>query len=780
MELIANKGLLRRVAMIGNHTPRQCGIGTFTADLMEAVSARFSHLDCFALAMNDRREGYDYPPQVRYTINADELASYRRAADFLNASSVDVVSLQHEYGIFGGQAGSHILPLLRELRMPIVTTLHTILREPNAHQREVMAELTRLSERLVVMSKRGAQFLRDVHGVDNAKIDIIHHGIPNVPSIDPAHYKEQFNIGEKSVLLTFGLLSPDKGIENVIEALPAILERFPDVVYVVLGATHPHILKHHGEAYRESLEALADRLGVRENVHFHNRFVPREELTQFLRAADIYITPYLKPEQITSGTLAYAVGSGKAVISTPYYYAEELLAGGRGILVPWRDPKAIAGEVMGLLSEPEKCTALQQRAAEYGREMVWPAVAGRYMASFQRAWSEKKRRSHKAVPAKLPASLLDDLPTLNLAHLRLMTDDTGLLQHATYNVPNYDEGYCVDDNARALLLMTLLEKREIEKNANLNLLATRYLAFVKYALNTQNGRFRNFLSYDRRWLEEQGSEDSHGRTLWALGTVAGRSGDAGRRSLADDLFHSALPAVAQFTSPRAWAYALLGMEEVLRGSSASNETVTMRDLLADRLLRQFQENSSHDWPWLEDSITYSNARLPQALLVSGRRMKREDMFQAGMKSLTWLASIQKSKEGWFVPVGSNGFLRRGETPAQFDQQPIEACGMVSACREAFWITGKEQWLREARRAFAWFLGQNQLQQSLYDPLSGGCSDGLHPDRLNANQGAESTLSFLQSLLEMRLADRYHGTRIVPWRPQFSDLRGEIGLTTNQA
>jgi glycosyltransferase involved in cell wall biosynthesis len=803
MELNPRTGLIRRVAMIGNHTPRQCGIATFTADLAEAISTRFSPLDCFTVAMNDRSEGYDYPPQVRYTIQADQLASYRRAADFLNADGVDVVCLQHEYGIFGGRVGNHILTLLRDLRMPIVTTLHTILREPNADQCEVMAELTRLSDRLVVMSQRGAQFLREVHGVDEAKIDIIHHGIPNVPSVDPAHYKEQFNVGGKSVLLTFGLLSPDKGIENVIAAMPAILERFPDVVYIVLGATHPHILKHHGEAYRESLEGLAARLGVRDSVHFHNRFVPREELTQFLRAADIYITPYLKPEQITSGTLAYAVGSGKAVISTPYYYAEELLAEERGLLVPWRDPEAIAREVMELLSEPEKCAALQQRASEYGREMVWPAVAGRYMESFQEARSEKMRYSRLAVVANVPPALradlpkviaeevpatsldnqpvgrLDDLPTLNLSHLRMMTDDTGLLQHATNNVPNYDEGYCVDDNARALLLMTLLEKRDVEKNANLSLLATRYLAFVKYAFNPENGRFRNFLSYDRRWLEEQGSEDSHGRTLWALGTVSGRSSNPGRRSLADHLFRTALPVVAEFTSPRAWAYSLLGMEEALRGSSGSGEMVTMRDLLANRLFRQFQENSSHDWPWLEESITYANARLPQALLISGRRMKREDMFQAGLKSLAWLASIQRSEEGWFVPVGSNGFLQRGETPALFDQQPIEACGMVSACLEAFWVTGKIQWQREARRAFAWFLGQNQLQQSLYDPLTGGCCDGLHPDRLNENQGAESTLSFLQSLIELRLADRYRGTRIVPWSPQFADSGREPRFTSTR-
>ena len=776
MELEVKSGAIRRVAMIGNHTPRQCGIGTFTADLIEALSSRYANLDCFAVAMNDKVEGYDYPPQVRHEINADELSSYWRAADFLNSEKADVVCLQHEYGIFGGKSGSHILTLLRDLKMPIVTTLHTILREPNADQCKAMAEIVRLSDRLVVMSEKGAEFLQDVHGVDRAKIDVIHHGIPNVLTVDPEFYKERFNLKDKSVLLTFGLLSPDKGIENVIEAMPAILSRFPNTVYVVLGATHPHVRKHHGESYRKSLEDLAESLGVRENVHFHNRFVPIEELTQFLSAADIYITPYLKTEQITSGTLAYALGSGKAVISTPYYYAQELLAGERGILVPCRDPKAIAQEVTGLLGEPEKCAAMQKRAAEYGLEMTWPAVAKQYLESFQRARSEKNQRTRKVIATKNSLETGIELPPVNLTHLRQMTDDTGMLQHASYNVPNYDEGYCLDDNVRALLLMTLLEQREKDESGGVGALSTRYLAFVNHALNPNSGRFRNFLSYDRNWLEEQGSEDSHGRALWALGAVAGRSLNQGRRKLADQLFRNALQSVANFTSPRAWAYSLIGMDEALRGGFKHRETEAMRDLLAERLLRQFQGNSVTDWLWLEDRVTYANSRLPQALMVSGRRMQRDEMVQVGLKSLAWLASIQTSKEGWFSPVGSNGFLRRGETGARFDHQPIEACGMISACREAFQITGDENWLEEARRAFGWFLGRNALQQPLYDPITGGCCDGLHPDRVNENQGAESTLSFLQSLIEMGKIERKHVPRDISWRLVRSESLLESSLS----
>lgn len=785
MESARNIGLTKRVAVIGNHFPRQCGIATFTSDLIEAVSSRFLNLDCFALAMNDKREGYPYPAQVRYVIQADELASYRRAATYLNSRSVDVVSLQHEYGIFGGEAGIHILTLLRDLKMPIVTTLHTILSKPNREQYEVMAELTQLSTRFIVMSRKGAQILHEVHGVDNAKIDIIHHGIPNVPLATPEHFKECFQLAGRSVLLTFGLLSPDKGIENVIEAMPAILARFPDAVYVVLGATHPHIILNEGERYRDKLEALVDQLGVRENVLFHNRFVSVEELTQFLRAADIYITPYLKPEQITSGTLAYAVGSGKAVISTPYSYAEELLAEGRGILVPWRDPQAIAREVIGLLGNPLQRSELQRKALEYGREMVWSTVADRYMDTFQRAHLENAEREFTSqlatvvdsLPLKLLTPLPLELPAIDLKHLRMMTDDTGLLQHATYNVPNYDEGYCLDDNVRALLLVTHLESTEEKESVDLSHLATRYLAFVKYAFHAETGRFRNFLSYERHWLEDQGSEDSHGRALWALGTVAGRSGNLSRQHLANYLFHAALPVVAEFTSPRAWAYTLLGLDEALTSSSEST-SVTLRDLLAKRLLLQFQANRSADWHWLEDSVTYCNARLPQALITSGDRMEREDMLQVGLESLEWLVSIQSSKRGWFVPIGSNGFLLRGGASAPFDQQPVEACGMVSACHEAFRVTGDIKWLLEARQVFDWFLGQNDLLLSLYDPLSGGCYDGLHPDRLNENQGAESTLSFLQSLLDMQLSVTKHGKHQPSLAPQISTLYRKTRLTKN--
>ena len=744
-------GPLRKIALLGNHAPRQCGIATFTTDLSDALALELPGSDVFVVAMNDVGREHVYPPRVRFALPENELAAYRRAAGFLNLSAADVLCVQHEYGIFGGTAGSHLLSLLREVRIPIVTTLHTILGEPDPAQRRVMDEIVRLSQRLVVMSDHGATLLREVYGVPDQRIDRIPHGIASLPILPRG--KHLLGVEGKSVILTFGLLSPDKGLEYVIDALPHILRHHPDTVYVVLGATHPHVKERDGETYRIMLESRARRLGVDANMIFHDRFVSQGELADYLSAADVYITPYLKPEQIASGTLAYAVGTGRAVISTPYRYARELLADERGILVPWRDAGAIAREVTALLSDGARRAAMQERAAAYGVSMLWPAVARRYVESFERARDEHADREG-ARTAQAPVKRLVDLPEIDLQHLRRMTDDTGMLQHGAYSVPRYDDGYCLDDNARALLLMAMVEDSRSEETKAVRGLATRYLAFVSHAYNRKLGRFRNFMSYSRRFSEDQGSEDSHGRALWALGTVVARSHDGGRQRLAVDLFRAALPAVASFTSPRAWASTLLGIDEYRRAYDDDSVADAMRATLAGKLLSLLNRAQKPDWPWFEDSLTYDNARLPQALIVSGVGMASEEMIGAGVRSLEWLESIQRSEGGTFAPVGTAGFYTRGETRAAYDQQPLEACGMVSACLEAERVTRDARWAERAGRAFHWFLGHNHLQKPLYDATTGGCRDGLHENGVNENQGAESTLAFLLSLLEMRAtADR---------------------------
>lgn len=739
----------RRIALLGNHLPRQCGIATFTTDLGEALSAGFPATECLVLAMNDAGQRHAYPERVRFEIGAGDLAAYRRAADFLNVSPVDVVCVQHEYGIFGGKAGSHLITLLRELRMPVVTTLHTILAEPSLPQHLVMEELTHLSERLVVMSEQGRALLQEVHDVPSRKIDVIPHGIAELAVTQDC--KRHLGVEGRPVILTFGLLSPDKGIEYVIDAMPAILERYPTAVYIVLGATHPHVKERHGETYRLMLESRAQRLGVASSMIFHNRFVSREELNDFLAAADIYVTPYLKPEQSTSGTLAYAVGSGKAVISTPYAYAKELLGDGRGVLVPWRDARAIGREVLDLLENNPRRLAMCERGANHGLRMRWPEVARSYVDAFSRARADHTERLRSIFQAKTLAEHPLGLPEVNLAHVVTMSDTTGIFQHAVYNIPRYEDGYCVDDNARALLLMALLEDTGAEESKTTRQLACRYLAFLSHAFNVHSGRFRNFMSYSRRWIDERGSEDCHGRALWGLGTLIGRSEDPGRRSLADELFRSGLRNTEEFTSPRAWAYTLLGIDEYLQAFQGESKMHALRDRLAERLLALYQRASRPEWPWFEDKATYCNARLSQALLASGARMNREDMMTAGLTSLAWLASVQRSREGYFTPIGSDGFYPRNGVKAAFDQQPVEAHAMTSACLLAHRLTGEARWSTEARRAFDWFLGQNQRQQLVYDPTTGGCCDGLHEDRRNENQGAESTLSFLLALVEMRSA-----------------------------
>jgi glycosyltransferase involved in cell wall biosynthesis len=742
-----------RIAFLGAYLPRLCGIATFTHDLCEAVAVGAPASQCFAAAVNDRIAVYDYPSRVRFELDEKDLDSYRRAADFLNFNNADVLCVQHEFGIYGGSAGSHLLALLKEVRMPVVTTLHTVLREPNAAQQKVMDELLRRSDRLVVMARKGAQILRETYGVPDTKVDIIPHGIPDMPLIDSSFYKAPFGVGGRVVLLTFGLIGPGKGIEYAIEALPEIVKRYPNVIYLVLGATHPHLVARDGESYRLGLERLAEDRGVKEHVIFYNHFVSEDDLKEFIGATDIYLTPYLNETQITSGTLAYVFGAGKAVVSTPYWHAQELLADGRGILVPFRDPHAIAEGVRAFLDDPVLLQETREKAYQIGREMIWPAVAQRYIEAFQRARTERRAAPRSAFAGWTLASRPYDLPPLRLDHVVRMSDGTGIIQHATFNVPNFNEGYCTDDNARAFILCNLLDELGSRPpSENLDRLATSYLAFLSAALNRETGRFRNFMSHGRQWLEDSGSEDSHARTLWAAGTGAGRSRNEGHRKLSAQLFERGLSMVESFSSPRAWAFALLGIHEYLGPFPGHSIVKALREVLTLKLIGLWKNCATENWPWFESSATYENARLCQALLLSGQWMPHAEALEIGLKSLGWLASVQKTQAGHFRPIGSNGFYERDGAHAYFDQQPVEAHAMVSACLEALRATQDGSWSREAKRAFEWFLGRNDLSLPLYDSSSGGCSDGLHQDRVNENQGAESTLAFHLSLAEIKYTE----------------------------
>ena len=739
----------RKIAFLGDYLPRKCGIATFTTDLRCSIAKEFPAMQCLVVPVNDIEGGYEYPPEVRFEIAEHDLSSYLRAADFLNITDVDVLCVEHEFGIFGGRAGGHLLALLHELRMPIITTLHTILKEPTQDQQRVMRDLIRLSTRLVVMAEKGREILLDVYKAPAAKIDLIPHGIPDMPFADPNYFKDEFGVAGKQVLLTFGLLSPNKGIEYALRALPDIIAEFPNTVYIVVGQTHPNLLRDEGELYRLSLERIAKDLGVQKHVIFFNRFVELDELMRFIGAADIYLTPYLTEAQITSGTLAYAFGAGNAVVSTPYWHAQEILTADRGKLVPFRDAKAIAKAVSELLHDEPLRHLMRKNAYQLGRDMVWSRVAQLYMKSFDQASHEHSFVERKSSPIKTLDEQPGQLPDMKLDHLYRMSDSTGIFQHASFTVPNFAEGYCTDDNARALYLALMLQQAG-NNSQRINERAATYAAFLNHAFDRTSRRFRNFMSFDRCWLEEQGgSEDCHGHALWALGLCVGHAGHGSFQMLAAELFEQALPVAADFTSPRAWAFTLIGIDEYLQRFGGDRRAKQIRELLTAKLLQRYTDAATEDWQWFEDAVSYANAKLSHALILSGRCMNNAAMTEVGLKTLRWLLKIQTSDTGSFRPIGSNGFYKRGKEPALFDQQPIEAQVTVSACIEAYYATEDMFWVTEARRAFEWFLGRNDLGLALYDSTTGGCRDGLHVDRVSQNEGAESTLAFLIALAEMQ-------------------------------
>ncbi len=737
---------LRSIALIGSYVPRRCGIATFMADLASGLSLAAGNLHVEVVAMNDDRSGHDYPSEVEFEVGQNELADYRMAADHLNASRIDVVSIQHEYGLFGGSDGAHILKLIGQLRMPVVTTLHTVLSRPSPGQRKVVNELGVLSDRLVVMSDKAREFLSDVYDVDVRRVSVVPHGIPDVAFVDPNFYKDQFGVEGKKVLLTFGLLAPNKGIENVIRALPEIVARQPDVVYIVLGATHPHVKKASGEAYRLSLLKLARELGVDDRVLFHDRYVDRETLVEFLGAADLYVTPYLNEEQIVSGTLAYAMGAGKAIVSTPYFYATEMLAEGRGIVVPFNDSTELARAVGDLLDDETTRHAMRKRAYTHSRGAVWAEVGRRYLDIFAGVRWERQHRPRRllSLTARQRANAL---PDIDLRHFRRLTDSIGIFQHAKFHVPDREHGYCTDDNARALIV-AISASQHLTASDDLDELAITYLGFLRHAYNPLFKTFRNFMGYDRRWLEERGSPDSHGRAVWALGIAAAEMREESLRSFATGLLHEALPALEEIRDLRAGAFALVGLTAYLGHFGGDTAAKRARTLLSERLLAAFVDGAGDpNWPWPENSLTYANARLPHALLEAGAQLDNREMIDRALRSLAWLMEVQ-TIDGRFSPVGNQGFYEKTGRRARFDQQPIEADASVAACSTAFRVTGDRAWLDRAWLAFRWFLGNNDVGQGLYDHATGGCRDGLHATRVNDNEGAESTLAWLHALLQM--------------------------------
>ncbi|WP_029584762.1 glycosyltransferase family 4 protein [Bradyrhizobium sp. URHD0069] len=738
---------IRRIAFIGNSLPRRCGIATFTTDLQQAISTSRPNLETGIVAMTESGQAYDYPSSVALQIEDGNIEEYVRAAAFLNAGRFDTVCLQHEFGIFGGEAGAHILALLSRLTMPVVTTLHTVLAKPSAAQCAVMQRVVEASSKVVVMANKGRELLRSVYHVPDDKIEVIAHGIPDVAFVGPDAAKAKLGFGGKSVILTFGLLSPDKGIEVMVDAMPSILKHRPDAVYVVLGATHPNLVRNQGEAYRASLMARVRELGVEDHVVFLDRFVDQTTLLEFISMCDVYVTPYLNEAQMTSGTLAYSFGLGKPVVSTAYWHARELLADGRGVLVGFGDASAIGSEIAELLTDDARRQAMCRRAYAVSRTMTWERTAERYMSVFESARPGHPLKALARSDISLPELRSPAAPDMQLGHFLSMCDDTGLFQHAVHSVPDRSHGYCVDDNARALLLACALNNSGEQRLSEV--LTARFAAFVQHAWNPDTRRFRNFMGFNRTWLEDRGSEDSHGRTLWALGVTARRDASPSRRQWAAALFAEALSTAEILRSPRAWAFTLLGLDAYCAVAPHDLHAREVRHSLADTLMSALAAVATPDWVWFEEGLAYDNARLSQALIMTGMATQTPDYVDAGLRSLRWLMTQQTTAAGHFRPVGTAGFGELRQHPRAFDQQPVEATATIAACLTAWRADGDAEWKTSATRAFGWFLGSNDLSVALVDLHTGSCRDGLHPDRANENRGGESVVCYLLGLAEIR-------------------------------
>ena len=728
----------RTIAFVSTYPPRLCGIAMFTRDLAQAVAAADTNVETAILAMTDKADPHTYPDCVRFEIRRGVKDDYASAADFVNYSDVTLVSIQHEYGIYGGEDGTHILDFLARIRVPAIATLHTVLKSPTRIQRAIVQEMAQRCGRLVVMSQVGRRLLAESYGVATDRVVMIPHGIPDLPPGDTAQHKELVGVAGRRLLLTSGLLSPNKGIETVVRALPQLVKRFPDLLFLVVGATHPDVKRRHGEEYRQALEREAQSLGMADHIVFRNQFVTLKELCGYLQAADIYVTSYLNEAQSTSGALAYAMGAGTAVVSTPYWHAKELLADGRGRLFPVGDADALAATIESLLSDDSQLQAIRTAAYEFTRDMIWPCVGATYATLAEQVLDEAAVSPSDSVPARSSS-----LPELRLDHLLRLTDDTGIIQHATYTVPARSTGYCVDDNARALIVAVLAHR--ITSSPEVGRLITVYLSFLHHCQG-EDGRFHNFMDYNRVVEPDIGSEDCMGRALWALGMTAELAPDEGVRRLAREMFDRGITRSLEF-GLRGQALAIMGLQALLRVEPDNAELRASLDMLAADLCRRYEEEAGDRWKWFEPTLTYDNAIIPMALFMAYRVTSDRRQLETATESLGFLEETCFSA-GYLTLIGNRGWYARDGERSEADEQPIDATAFVFAFRGAYLATGDRRYLRRMRESFEWFLGANRLGVWIYDFSTAGCRDGLGLHDVSQNEGAESTVSFLAALLSM--------------------------------
>lgn len=732
-----------KFAYIGTYPPRQCGIGTFTKNLL---SSMVNHTESdgrkhegIVVAINDLNQNYDYPEEVKFTMRQEHQRDYIQAAKFINYSGSDICILEHEYGIYGGESGVYILPLLHRLEIPLMVTLHTVLKNPSYIEKAILQEIGKMADLIVVMSQKAIRFLIDVYQIRVEKIIQLEHGVPDL-QFNPELIKKEFNLENKKVLLTFGLISRNKGIETVIRALPQVVDRHPNTIYLILGKTHPSVIRHSGEEYRSYLKILIKTLNLENNVFFFNEFVNQNDLFRYLYATDIYITPYLNEAQITSGTLSYAVGTGAAVISTPYWHAQELLADGRGRLFEFNNFNQLAQILLELLDKPDILKTLRKKAYDYGRNITWPKIGRKYVEAAEKIVAEKPV---KVVQKETNIDPLM-LPEFSLAHIRRMTDPTGIIQHAKYGIPNLKEGYCLDDNARALL-MVLMAYRQKKDPLALELLPI-YLSYIHYMQN-KDGTFRNFLSFKRDYLDEVGSEDSFGRAVWALGYLLGNSPNDAYYQSGRMIFFEACPNFEKLQSLRGIANTIIGICYYLMTNKSDESMTEVLRKLTFRIIDQYDVESSPEWRWFEPILCYDNGILPLALFYAFEFIKEEKVLNTALEAMNFLISINL-KDGYLSLIGNQKWYRKGGERAYFAQQPVDTMALVLMFYQAFIATKDKQYLNYMYTSFMWFLGENDLRMSLYDFETNGCCDGIEEYGINRNQGAESSLAYLISHLRI--------------------------------
>lgn len=730
-----------KIAHISTYPPRECGIGTFTQNLLYSLvntgSNETKNDTGFVVAISDHDQVYLYGPEVKLTIQQEQQADYLEAANFINLSGTDYCILEHEFGIYGGLSGVYILPLLHRLEIPVMVILHTVLKTPSYNEKAVLKEICKMATKVVVMNKKAIGFLDEIYGVPLEKISFIEHGVPDI-RFEKAEVKKEFKLENKKILLTFGFIGRNKGIETVIKALPRVIEKYPDTLYIILGKTHPNVLRHSGEEYRNFLQRLIKSLNLGEHVLFLNEFIDQQELFKYLSAADIYITPYINEAQITSGTLSYALGAGCAVISTPYWHATELLTEGRGRLFGFGNSDELATIFMELFDHPDRLKSIQEKAYDYGKQITWPKIGGKYKMLSEVMLGEPARAVVKKKTIVDPLLL----PPFSLAHVKRLTDDTGIIQHAKFGIPNLKEGYCLDDNARALLMVLMAYK---QKKDGLALeLSPIYMSYIHYMQN-KDGMFRNFLSFSRNFLDEVGSEDSFGRTIWALGYLLGNAPNDAYYQMGKLVFFNAAPNFEKLKSIRSIANTMIGISYYLRSNPSDDGMMERLRKLAYVLIKNLNDNSTEEWNWFEPLLAYDNGILPLALLHSAEILNDDKVTDAALTTMNFLTSITM-KDGYLSIIGNKDWYKKDGERSLFAQQPIDALAMVLMYHQAFHLTKDKKYLNQLYTSFMWFLGENDLRMSLYDFETKGCCDGFENYGVNRNQGAESSLAYLISHL----------------------------------